>query len=402
MLQLCRRIVPFVFVVGAAAWICARNTLIGDYDIDAGPAVDALAAGRLGDALEMHPLMGPVSIFLRAPFAALGGSELAAYNWGAFPCVLAPGLLGIYLARVAGERGAGTLFRAILIVVCIINPLTFKAMETGHPEELLAAALVIGSAVSAATGAGWRAVLLLGLALATKQWAVIAFFPILMALPAHRVRAGLTAAGIALLFVLPGIAADPDGFVGTQTEASGTHGVVTPWSVWYPLSPVEEFQVDSVDGTEVVALRRTSEFVGVVTHPLIVALGLLLPLGVAAWRGRLPLTAQELMAVLALLFLFRCALDPVNNLYYHAPLLMALAASDALFPATRLPARFLAAAALLTALPPYATGEIGLLEFSLIYGLIAVLAAAALFASLRVRPRPAATAGAGDARPAFS
>ena len=70
----------------------------------------------------------------------------------------------------------------------IVYPLTFKAVETGHPEELLAAALVIGSAVSAATGASWRAILLLGLALATKQWAVIAFFPILMALPAHRVR----------------------------------------------------------------------------------------------------------------------------------------------------------------------------------------------------------------------
>ena len=117
---------------------------------------------------------------------------------------------------------------------------------------------------------------------------------------------------------------------------------------------------------------------------------------------RLRLTAQELIAVLALLFLFRCALDPVNNLYYHAPLLLALAASDALFPVTRLPVRALAAAALLTALVPYATGQIGLIEFSLIYSLIAVLAAAALFASLRARPRPAATARAGDATPAFS
>ena len=44
------------------------------------------------------------------------------------------------------------------------------------------------------------------------------------------------------------------------------------------------------------------------------------------------------MALLALLALLRCALDPVDNVYYHAPLLLALIGWDA-FSARGLPLR---------------------------------------------------------------
>ena len=47
------------------------------------------------------------------------------------------------------------------------------------------------------------------------------------------------------------------------------------------------------------------------------------------------------MTMLAILALLRCALDPVDNAYYHLPLLLALLGWDAL-DAGRLPLRSLA------------------------------------------------------------
>jgi hypothetical protein len=75
----------------------------GDYPVEAGPAIDSLIHGRLGDFLAERPLMGPLSLVLRAPFAALslitgGGGKIdqydAAYRLGVFPCALFGGAIG--------------------------------------------------------------------------------------------------------------------------------------------------------------------------------------------------------------------------------------------------------------------------------------------------------------------
>ena len=192
-----KRCLPFAAVAGASAWIASRSVGTGDYPADAGPAIDALAHGRIADFLGANPVMGPFSILLRAPFALLGGgNELEVYRWGSFPCLLAAGLLGLYLAALARRRGAGFLAQAAIAAICLVNPLTFVALDNGHPEEILTAALAVGAVAVAAEGHSRRAALLLGLAIASKQWAVIAVLPVLMALPSARFRAGLGAAAI--------------------------------------------------------------------------------------------------------------------------------------------------------------------------------------------------------------
>jgi len=60
-------------------------------------------------------------------------------------------------------------------------------------------------------------------------------------------------------------------------------------------------------------------------HPLVALLTL--GLGIAALRAR---RALDPLALLALLMLLRCALDPWNHAYYHAPFLAALIAWEVL------------------------------------------------------------------------
>src|SRR5690242_16921010 len=110
-------------------------------------------------------MMGPLSTLVQAPFAALsGGSQLELYRLASFPCLLAVGLLGLYLAAVARRRGASSLTQVVLALVPLLNPITFEAMKLGHPEELLASALAIAAIASASEGHRTSSAVLLGLA----------------------------------------------------------------------------------------------------------------------------------------------------------------------------------------------------------------------------------------------
>jgi Glycosyltransferase family 87 len=318
---------------------------MGDYSSDAGPAVHALAQGNVSEYLSTHAMMGQFATLLEAPFAALAGpGELAEYHWASLPCVLAAGLLGLYLAGLARRRGASAFSQALIAGLCLVNPLTFEALRLGHPEEILTAALAVAAVATASEGKGGRAAILLGLAVASKQWAVIAILPVLMALPARRVRAALVAGAVFLALTLPAFLASPSSFRSVHESAASTGRVVTPWSVWYPAAGVktEEYRVGSTRLTANV--REAPPLVGSLTHPLIVLLGLGLPLALALRRRRFALAGAEAMALLALLALLRCALDPVDNLYYHLPLLLALFGWDALAPGG-LPVRGLAGTA---------------------------------------------------------
>jgi len=335
-----KKLLPYLLAGLLSAWLASLATGIGDWESDTAPAVHALAAGDVGSYLSAKAMMGPFATLVQAPFVALSAaSGLVAYQWAVFPCLLAAGLLGLYLARIAARRGAGLTTQVLLAAFCLLNPLTFEALENGHPEEILTAALVVGALAAAGEKKPWRTAILLGLAIASKQWAVVAILPALMVLPAHRLRVGIGAAAVAGLLILPGLAAAPSSFVHVQTQAAGTGRVVTPWSVWYPLaSPRTE--VFEVDGERLVAHAKDApSLADPVSHPLIVLLTLVLPLAVA-WRQGLPLSPSDGFALLALLALLRCVLDPVDNLYYHEPLLLALIGWDA-FSSRGLPLRTL-------------------------------------------------------------
>jgi hypothetical protein len=333
--------IPYALVGALAAWMATFASDPADWQADAAPAVRALADGHLGDYLDAEALMGPFATLVQAPFVALSGAEgSAAYPWAVFPCLLVAGLVGLYLARISGRRGAGLLTQLLIAALFLLNPLTFEAIENGHPEEILTAALAVAAVAAAAEGRSRRTAVLLGLAVASKQWAVIAVLPALMALPAARVRTGLMAAAVAALLFLPGLAASPGSFFGVQSQAAGTGDVVTPWSAWYPAaSPQTEEYV--INGRRLVAeVEEAPSLADPLSHPLIVLLALTVPLAVALRRG-LPLRAGNAFALLALVALLRCVLDPVDNLYYHEPLLLALVGWDA-FSSRGLPLRALA------------------------------------------------------------
>jgi hypothetical protein len=376
-------VLPLLAVAALSGWIALGISELGDYDSDAGPAIAALSHGHISAFLAEHPDMGPVSTLLRAPFAALGGSELAVYRLGSFACLLAVGLLGLYLARLAGRRGAGLATQTLLVALCLLNPLTFAALDAGHPEELLTGALAVAAVAVAAQGNRYRAALLLGLAIASKQWAVIAALPVLMALPATlpaaRLRAAALAAAIAVALTLPGAIANPDDFFETQRSLAVETQYVTPWSAWYPSSSATAFHLAEARTT--IHPHYASDFVARASHPLIVLSALLLPAALAIRRRRLGISGADAMALLALLALLRCLLDPVDNLYYHAPLLLALVGWDALA-ANGLPLRSLTAAALLEMLSRWDSGAIDPAAFNAVYLAIAGAAAIAIAATL--------------------
>src|SRR5215213_2590091 len=176
-------------LTAAAAWIAFTNTSLGDYDADAAAPVEALARGDISAYLSAKAIMGPLSILIQAPFSLLGDDPISRFQWACLPCLLAAVALGLYLATLARRRGAGRFAAALIAGLTVVNPISFYAVGTGHPEEILTAALAVGAVAVAAQGHSVRAGLLLGLAVASKQWAVLAVFPLLMALPGGRLRA---------------------------------------------------------------------------------------------------------------------------------------------------------------------------------------------------------------------
>ena len=386
-----RRCLPFGVVVVAGAWLASSISALGDWRGDSWPAVDALAHGRIAEYLSAKAMMGPFSTLVQAPFVALGGGgALHAYRWAAFPCLLAAGLLGLYLASVARRRGASRLSQILLAGLCLVNPITIEALNYGHPEEILTAALAVGAIASASEGHRARTAVLLGLAVASKQWAVIAVLPALMALPDRRVRTGLTAGAIVVALTLPGLLAAPGSFSEVNHNAAATGRIASPWSVWYPVGGVktEEHRV----GTEtlVAHVHEAPPLVGSLSHPLIVLLAFALPVALALRRGRFGLSGADAMGLFALLALLRCGLDPLDNLYYHEPLLLALIGWDALSPG-RLPLRALAGTAIAFSFRNWSLHLTDVTAFNDLYVFVVVVAAAAISLALFRRKQHAPT-----------
>jgi hypothetical protein len=300
-----------------------------DYFWDSGPAIDALVRLDLHDFFAEQPLMGSFSLLVRAPFVApvFHGDLATVFLAGALPCVAALAALAAALVRRMRERPA--LEVAAVVVVAVANPLTARALHWGHPEELLAAALAVGGVLAAARGRGLLSGVLLGCAIATKQWALLALVPALL-VAGRDFRLLAACAVVVAALTVPLLVGNPDRFMVVVHAASSTSpehalGVksapvfdgarVNPSSVWFPLAT----RVEADGGPAYLA----SEWLGRLSHPLILLLGL--PLwGAASLRRRR--TERDALLLLALVLAGRCALDPMSLDYYHVPLLATLAA----------------------------------------------------------------------------
>lgn len=323
-------VVAVVAASAALAWQ-ASSFWTGDYPTEAGPVIDSLIHGRVADFLSGRPLMGPVSLVLRAPFAALslvtgGGTRVelydSAYRFGVFPCALAGGILGLALYRKAEREGRSALVRYGALVLATVNPLTVKAITYGHPEEIVASALVVAAFLAAISQRAWPATLLLATAIATKQWALLAVPLLIVALPWSALRKPLLAlVGVGLLIAIPIIAVDPGSYVHANSHLLDVRtGQTFPTSVWWLVT-------GRAPGNDPV-FHEMPGWLGLASHPLIVVVSVLVPL---VFRTRLRANPRDaVFPVLALVFLLRAALDPVDNSYYHLPFLMTLVAADVL------------------------------------------------------------------------
>jgi hypothetical protein len=318
-----------VFAALASAYVAFRPTFIGDYEVDGAPTINALIHGHLHAP---QPAMGPLSIFLRVPFVWLvrGDSLLAQYRMGSFACLLVAGAVGVYIAhrvRAAG-RSPWLAFGAVAFI--LLNPGNFHAVANGHPEEIICAALCVAAVVAALERRSVLVVgVLLGLAIATKQWAVLAIGPTLIAASGGRIKTAALAIALAAVLTAPLALPNMHGFTtSNRTSADATIGL-TPASIWVPIE--QKYKVRIFDGVapRLIEKRKLSHAIAGRAKPLIVLLGLLLPVGYA-WRRR-GARHEDAMLLLALLFALRCALDPLTTAYYATPLLLALMAYECLY-----------------------------------------------------------------------
>jgi Glycosyltransferase family 87 len=321
-------------------WLGLYGFAWTDYENEAKPGFDALIQGHVLEFLRLAPAYGG-SLVERAPFALLpglwGGGALAVYRLAALPCLLAAAILGTWLCARMRAAGSSTLSRAVALGVCVANPLTLRALELGHPEELLGACLCVGAVLLAASDRPLSAGLLLGLAIANKEWALLAAGPVLLALPersGRRRRQGvcLTGAGTVAAAVLAPLALVSGGAfaAGTRALAAPGSAIFQPWQIWWFFGHHGPL-VHGLYGVPKPGYRIGPAWALAISHPLILAAGILLT--AAVWLthrrsapGAVVLSERVALLALALLLLLRCVLDTWDTVYYPLPFVFALLA----------------------------------------------------------------------------
>jgi hypothetical protein len=306
------------------AWLGLADFAFNDYDSEASAAVRALTSGHIGDFLVLAPAYGG-SIAVRSPFALApslwGGGELAVYRMLALPGLLAAGVLAVWLAARLRALGRPTLVRATAIVLLVANPAALYALQIGHAEEILAAATCVAAVLAARAGRPIWAGALLGVAIATKSWAILALAPVLVPLPRGRWRALLLAGTLAALVLAPFAIAHQVHSAGgaASAVAVGSGPIFEPAQAWWFVG--HHAVVRGANGHVKPGYRAQPTWLSAIAHPLIVLLAVPISL---LWIRRRRGRALDPLGLLALLLLLRCALDPWNNLYYTVPLIFAL------------------------------------------------------------------------------
>jgi hypothetical protein len=301
------------------AWLGFRVQTPGDYTPDYAPAMNALLAGHLGGFFGHLPTNGAGgSLLLRAPAsmlaAALGAGQLTIFRFGAFFCVFLTGLLGLYLARLVRPGEWRSLTRLTVVGLCVLSPAILDAILFGHPEEPLGAALCVGAVLLAGRGRTTLAGLALGLAVINKPWGILALPPVLLAARGARAQLVAVAGAVAGAWFGAAYLVSPAQFARAAHGAS-TAVVAHPEDLWWPLA-----RFHSVPG--VTQAYLVPHLISAHARQLVVLLAVP-PSLMLARRER---GTGNALALLALLLLCRCLLDPSNHVYYQVPLVIAITA----------------------------------------------------------------------------
>jgi hypothetical protein len=318
------------------AWIGLYGFGWNDYETESRPAFDALAHGHVLGFLRLAPAYGG-SLIERAPFALVpdlwGGGALAVYRMVALPCLLAAAALGIWLVARMRAQGRPRLARAITLAICVANPITVRTLEYGHPEELLGACLCVAAVLVASRSSVERdrslhAGVLLGLAVANKDWALVAAGPVLLALPAGRRRASLIAACATCAVILaPLLLASAGGFVASTRAVATTlpAAIFKPWQLWWFFGHYSPHALGP-SGLPQHGYRVGPGWVGAISHPIVLGAGLLLAGALWLRNRRTALPEQQALLALAFVLLLRCVLDSWDEFYYLLPFIFAVLA----------------------------------------------------------------------------
>jgi hypothetical protein len=318
---------PILLALAGAAFL-GWSELVGyawsDYELANEQPFHALVHGNLSGFFSTAPIDGP-SLLLRAPFALLswiwGASDMAVYRLVAVPGLLAGAVFGVVLWAERARLYPLARYRSVFLLLAAANPVMLIALRIGHPEELFGAVICVAAVLAALAGRATLAGVLLGVAMGNKAWAVLAIGPVLLALDDGRRRALVIAIAVAGCIVAPFL------LFGSSRDAvasaSSTGGVFQPWQAFWFFGAHAD-NIAGFFGVEHAGFRAPPAWAGHVSHPLVVALGVLVP-GVLWLRGRRP----DPLLLLALLLLARCVFDTANNAYYHLPFLMALLAWEA-------------------------------------------------------------------------
>jgi hypothetical protein len=319
------RVAVVLLAIAAAvtmAWWQPWQVTLNDYSSEAALPLAALLHGHILKFLQTAPSYGP-SLELRAPFALIAslanGSKLLIYRYSALPCLLALAALGAWIATRLRAAGRSRLTAALTLAVCFVNPLTYYAMKIGHPEEVLGAVLCVVAVVAALRGHVNWAGILLGLAIANKEWALVAIGPVLLALPAKRIHT-LIAAGVTGLLLAPiAIASSNVKAASSRITVNDGGTIFYPQQIWWFLGTPGHW-VPAMRHQLLYGFRLPPSWLQGRAHLLIVWIGL--PLTWVAARRRVP--RENALALLALLLLLRCMLDPWDLIYYPLPFAIAL------------------------------------------------------------------------------
>ena len=316
-----------------------------DYSIEAEPALQALRDGRLGEFLQLAPPYGG-SLILRAPFAFLpdlwGGGDLALFRSMAVPCLIAVAFLAVLLWGRSRVSGAGRGAAALVLLLCAANPVTLRALKSGHPEDLLGAVLCVGAVLAGGARRPILAGALLGLAVANKPWALLAAVPVAVALGGGtgrarasvdrwrvlardpRLRAAAVAAVVGAAVLAPLALYGGAALEQARTAATTSGEIFKPWQVWWFVGDHAGPLYDAFGDQRPSGYRTPPAWLGEVARPLVVLVPLVFSVVCAIRLRRQPW--YDALLLLALVFLLRAVLDPWNVSYYSLPFLLALLA----------------------------------------------------------------------------
>jgi hypothetical protein len=387
------------------AWLGLRGFIWSDYESEAQPAIAALVHGHLAQFLRLAPAYGG-SLVERAPFALVprlwAGGELAVYRAVAVPCLLACAALGVWLVGRMRVLRRTRVARAVALTICVVNPLTLHALELGHPEELLGASLCVGAVLLAGGERPLWAGVALGLAIANKEWALLAVGPVLLALaPRNRLPCLASAIAVTAALLAPLMLVGSGGFAAaTRTSAAPAAVIFHPWQIWWFLGHHDALGHGTLAPAQL-GYRVGPAWTASVSHPSILALGLVV--SVALWlreRRNGSIGTHGALLALALVMLLRCLFDTWDTSYYLLPFVFALLAWEVSGPLARPP--LLAAASTVLAsltfvwLPSHASADLQAAIFLSWSAPLAAALAQRLFASPRnVRAAPAADGASG-------